>query len=109
MTIAFPCPHCQFEIKVKDRHAGTRSKCPSCDGVIVVPGAASETVPDNALSASAASPEVELPAAASSPAMTVETRGRWKAIVPAATAVTAATHAHSTNGQDHGLTASRPP
>jgi len=98
MTIAFPCPHCQFEIKVKDRHAGTRSKCPSCDAVIVVPGAASETVPDDSLAANVASAEVELPAAP--PAMTVETRGRWKALAPAPVQP-AATHAHSTNGQDH--------
>jgi biopolymer transport protein ExbD len=98
MTIAFPCPHCQFEIKAKDRHAGTRSKCPSCNRVIVVPGAASETIAEGALSASAASPEVELPAPTAASAMVVETRGRWRALAPAPVS---ATHAPSTNGQDH--------
>ena len=41
MAIAFRCPTCEKAFKVSDAQAGKKGKCPSCGGVVRIPGAAS--------------------------------------------------------------------
>jgi hypothetical protein len=37
--IKFPCPKCSTTITAADEHAGRKGKCPSCQEVMVIPGA----------------------------------------------------------------------
>jgi hypothetical protein len=37
MPIYFPCPACEYEVKVKDELASRKIKCPGCSKVIAVP------------------------------------------------------------------------
>lgn len=37
MAIAFPCPKCGRELKVKDELAGKRGKCPQCQQILEIP------------------------------------------------------------------------
>ncbi len=46
MPISFPCPGCKKTIKVADKLAGKRAKCPGCQTPITIPGLAdSATTP----------------------------------------------------------------
>lgn len=44
MPIDIRCPQCKSKIRVADRHAGKKAKCPKCQGPITIPSA-SDTVP----------------------------------------------------------------
>jgi hypothetical protein len=41
--IAFLCPHCNVQLKVKDRLAGRMGKCPGCGNAVTVPQIAEKT------------------------------------------------------------------
>jgi biopolymer transport protein ExbD/DNA-directed RNA polymerase subunit RPC12/RpoP len=43
MSIEFACTECNRELKVNDRAAGRRVRCPHCGGLLVVPDPADET------------------------------------------------------------------
>jgi RsiW-degrading membrane proteinase PrsW (M82 family) len=66
VTIDFDCPHCDVKISAESRHAGTTSKCPSCQWDLTVPfDETPETAP-------AESPEV-IPQARSTPEPAIDT------------------------------------
>jgi hypothetical protein len=43
--IKFPCPKCSTTITAADEHAGRKGKCPSCQEVMVIPGARAKAAP----------------------------------------------------------------
>lgn len=54
MPIRFACPHCEKTLKVDDRFAGRRAKCPNCRVAIEIPAQANATGSVGTASVSAA-------------------------------------------------------
>jgi DNA-directed RNA polymerase subunit RPC12/RpoP len=48
MDIVFNCPHCDQELAVDNSGAGSEIQCPSCGEKIMIPAAATPTVPEGA-------------------------------------------------------------
>jgi hypothetical protein len=51
VPIDIQCPGCQRKLKVADKFAGKKAKCPNCQGVIEIPGAAAEPAASSAAKA----------------------------------------------------------
>ncbi len=65
MTIEIQCPACQRKLRVPEKFAGKRAKCPGCQGVVEIPGggSASKAAPAQAAPGEA-KPAARRPAAA---------------------------------------------
>lgn len=70
MPISVTCGQCQHTVNVKDEYAGQRGKCPKCQAVVAIPGAAAvrHNAVAPALGGQAARPTVAKPVAAKSAA-----------------------------------------